>query len=82
MLRAVAVMVAKKVFTEDGAIYQSVQNGMAASPHAGVIGTREERIYSFQKYVLENTVGAAELPLVEQDENRERRTCGARPVGP
>jgi phenylpropionate dioxygenase-like ring-hydroxylating dioxygenase large terminal subunit len=81
MLRTVAVMVAKKVFAEDAAIYQGVQNGMAASPQAGVIGTREERIYSFQKYVLDNTVGAAELPLVEQDESREERICGARPVG-
>lgn len=63
-LRPIVVSVGKKVFGEDGSIYGAVQRGMAASPHAGVIGTREERIYEFQKYVLDNTRGATELPQV------------------
>ena len=42
---------------------------MAASPHPGVIGTREERIYYFQKYVLENTRGASELSVLECERN-------------
>lgn len=62
-LRPIAVAVGKKVFAEDGSIYGAVQRGLNASPHAGVIGTREERIYVFQKYVLDHTRGATELPL-------------------
>lgn len=53
-LRLAATWVAKKVFAEDATIYDGVQRGLAASPHPGVIGTREERIYYFQKYVLDN----------------------------
>lgn len=63
-LRAIATAIGKKVFAEDGSIYLGVQRGMAASPHAGVIGTREERVYHFQKYVLENTRGPRELVQV------------------
>jgi len=54
---------AHKVFLEDGSIYGGVQRGLEASPHRGVIGTREERIYHFQKFVLDKTRGQArELP--------------------
>jgi hypothetical protein len=55
VLQVVATWVARKVFAEDAAIYEGVQNGVAASPHPGVIGVREERIYYFQKYVLDRT---------------------------
>jgi phenylpropionate dioxygenase-like ring-hydroxylating dioxygenase large terminal subunit len=58
----IAVWVGKKVFAEDAAIYEGVQKGMEASPHRGVIGTREERIYAFQEYVLKGCAGATELP--------------------
>jgi hypothetical protein len=64
LLRAVATSVAKKVFGEDGSVYEGVQKGLAASPHRGVIGTREERIYYFQKYVLDRTSGPVELPTL------------------
>jgi phenylpropionate dioxygenase-like ring-hydroxylating dioxygenase large terminal subunit len=53
-LKFAATFVAKKVFEEDATIYAGVQRGMAASPHPGVIGTREERIWYFQKYVLDS----------------------------
>lgn len=62
-LRSIATYVARQVFAEDGSIYEGVQRGMAASPHRGVIGTREERIYLFQKYVLDHTQRASELPM-------------------
>jgi phenylpropionate dioxygenase-like ring-hydroxylating dioxygenase large terminal subunit len=68
-LKLVATLVAKQVFAEDAAIYQGVQKGMEASPHPGVIGTREERIYYFQKYVLDRTQGPTELPVVEAEAN-------------
>ena len=64
MLRAIATYVGKQVFAEDASIYEGVQRGLEASPHRGVIGTREERIHVFQKYVLDRTRGATELPQV------------------
>ena len=51
-LRPLTVVIAKKIFAEDAAIYAGVQQGLAASPHRGVIGTREERISVFQQHVL------------------------------
>lgn len=59
-LRRMVVWVAKKVFAEDGAIYSAVQRGLEASPHPGVIGTREERIYVFQQYVERSCSGSLE----------------------
>lgn len=47
------------VFNEDRAIFDAQQKGIAASRHRGVIGTREERIYAFQKYLCD----ALELPI-------------------
>jgi choline monooxygenase len=44
---------ASKVVQEDVGIYPDVQRGMEASSARGVIGTREERVYVFQKYVLD-----------------------------
>jgi len=52
-LKVAATLVAKRVFAEDASIYPGVQRGLAASPHRGVIGTREERIWYFQRYVLD-----------------------------
>jgi phenylpropionate dioxygenase-like ring-hydroxylating dioxygenase large terminal subunit len=64
-LRPLVISVAKKVFGEDGGLYPEIQRGLAASPHAGVIGTREERIYYFQRFVLDGCKGPRELPLIE-----------------
>jgi phenylpropionate dioxygenase-like ring-hydroxylating dioxygenase large terminal subunit len=58
-----STMIGKQVFAEDAAIYGGVQKGMEASPHPGVIGTREERIYFFQKYVLDHCQGPSALPM-------------------
>jgi phenylpropionate dioxygenase-like ring-hydroxylating dioxygenase large terminal subunit len=60
-LRPIVISVAKKVFGEDGGLYPAIQRGLESSPHRGVIGTREERIYHFQKFVLDHTRGAREL---------------------
>jgi hypothetical protein len=65
-LRPIVIGVAKKVFGEDGRLYPQIQRGLASSPHAGVIGTREERIYYFQKFVLENSRGPRELPIAAE----------------
>jgi phenylpropionate dioxygenase-like ring-hydroxylating dioxygenase large terminal subunit len=50
-LRRIVNSVGRKVFAEDGAVYAAIQRGLEASPHPGVIGTREERIYVFQEFV-------------------------------
>lgn len=63
VLRPIVTRVAEKVFYEDARIYDSVQMGLLASPHRGVIGTREERIYGFQEYVNRACLGATELPM-------------------
>ena len=77
-LRSIATIIGKRVFAEDGSIYASVQRGMETSPHAGVIGTREERVYHFQKYVLDNTRGAArELPQTEAEPHPSANGQGA-----
>jgi choline monooxygenase len=61
-LRPIVVAVGRKLFAEDGSIYETVQRGLAASPHRGVIGTREERIYVFQEYITRGCAGPSELP--------------------
>jgi choline monooxygenase len=69
-LQKISTWIAHKVFAEDGSIYDGVQRGLESSPHRGVIGTREERIYYFQKYVLDRTRGASrELPQAEVSTN-------------
>jgi phenylpropionate dioxygenase-like ring-hydroxylating dioxygenase large terminal subunit len=45
----------RRVMAEDSAIYPDVQRGMAASPHAGVLGSREERIHHFQAWIAAAT---------------------------
>ena len=65
MLRAISRKVARQVFDEDAAIYDGVQRGLEASPHRGVIGTREERIYYFQEFVNRACQGPRELPLAD-----------------
>ncbi len=42
-----------QVHNEDLDVYASQQKGLERSRHPGVIGSREERIYAFQKYILD-----------------------------
>lgn len=41
----------RAVFNEDRAIFDAQQKGIQSSPHRGVIGTREERIHIFQRFL-------------------------------
>jgi phenylpropionate dioxygenase-like ring-hydroxylating dioxygenase large terminal subunit len=43
--------IARQIVMEDASIFADVQRGLNASPHRGVIGTREERVFAFQQYV-------------------------------
>jgi choline monooxygenase len=71
LLRPIVKSVVKRIFAEDARIYNAIQMGLMASPHRGVIGTREERIYVFQEYVNQACQGAAELPMVKASVNGE-----------
>jgi phenylpropionate dioxygenase-like ring-hydroxylating dioxygenase large terminal subunit len=82
VLRAVATQIAKKVFAEDAAIYAGVQRGLKASPHPGVIGTREERIHVFQQYVLRGCQGSREVPECGSPDDPDERDPGDGPLTP
>lgn len=53
LLARVITMFVRKINQEDLSLLPDVQRGLEASPYRGVIGTREERIYAFQKYVVD-----------------------------
>jgi len=57
----VVVPGASGVFNEDGGLFPSIQRGLMSSPHRGVIGTLEERIYTLKQFVPNNTRGPQEL---------------------
>ena len=65
-LKWIATRIAYQVFDEDASIYRGVQRGMEASPHRGVIGTREERVYVFQEYVNRACAGGRALPQLPE----------------
>ena len=57
-LGVVASRFVELVLREDAAVYATVQRGTVASPHAGVLGCREERVHAFRTYVV-NACGGA-----------------------
>jgi hypothetical protein len=52
-LARIVTLFVGQVNKEDIALYPDIQRGLKASAFRGVIGTREERVYTFQKYVLD-----------------------------
>jgi phenylpropionate dioxygenase-like ring-hydroxylating dioxygenase large terminal subunit len=85
-LRLIVNGVARKVYAEDGGLYPAIQRGLEASPHVGVIGTREERIYVFQEFVLRHcrgevhANGSARTPLPVTDDGASRVGAGGEPA--
>lgn len=53
ILRPIIWLVARQIYREDAGLYPAIQQGVRAATHRGVIGTREERIYIFQRYILD-----------------------------
>jgi len=51
VMRQVVAFETRRVLAEDAVIFGDVQKGLQASPHRGVIGTREERVFAFQRFV-------------------------------
>jgi phenylpropionate dioxygenase-like ring-hydroxylating dioxygenase large terminal subunit len=52
ILSGLVQYVSRQVVLEDAAIYAEVQRGLQASVYPGVLGTREERVFVFQQWVL------------------------------
>jgi hypothetical protein len=50
-LRPIVVDTTRKIMREDAGIFAEVQRGLESSRFRGVVGTREERVYYFQRYV-------------------------------
>jgi phenylpropionate dioxygenase-like ring-hydroxylating dioxygenase large terminal subunit len=67
LLRGIVKRTSRQVLLEDVPIFAEVQRGLEASRCKGVIGTREERIYAFQKHLLGIASGtrSSEKPLKE-----------------
>lgn len=51
----------RKIQLEDAAVFASQQAGVKRSRFPGCIGTREERIYAFQKYIYGRTGGREDV---------------------
>lgn len=41
------------VLRQDAAVYTSVQRGLQASDGGGVLGAREERVWAFQRWLVD-----------------------------
>lgn len=53
-LKRLAIWVTRSVIGEDLVIFPDQQRGLKSSPHPGALGTLEERVYAFQKWVMDN----------------------------
>jgi phenylpropionate dioxygenase-like ring-hydroxylating dioxygenase large terminal subunit len=53
LLRHFVTTITRRILTEDLPVFTSSQQGLQVSSHRGVLGTLEERIHLFQKYILE-----------------------------
>jgi choline monooxygenase len=64
LLKHVGRRFIKQVLLEDASVYPNVQRGMSARelPGTGLVSVREERIFPFQKYVLDKLGMESEHP--------------------
>ena len=53
LMRHFVTSISQRILSEDLPVFAEVQRGLEASTHPGVLGTLEERIHVFQKYVLD-----------------------------
>lgn len=57
-LRAGTRLVTRMLVNEDLGVFEEIQRGLDASRQKGVFGAMEERLYHFQKWVIEQSDGA------------------------
>ena len=62
VLRRVVVGVTRAILKEDVPIFAQQQRGLNVSPHPGVLGTIEERLYAFHAYLRKECGNGAALP--------------------
>lgn len=55
----------KKILGEDMVRWPPVQTGLEHSGQSGVLSAREERVYAFQRYLLQQVDPAANVPVPE-----------------
>jgi hypothetical protein len=67
----------RRVQLEDASIFGAVQRGLEASTYRGVIGTREERVYCFQKYVRDRCEDAQSSSLAANGRLASRHASAA-----
>jgi choline monooxygenase len=58
-LKKCVVGITRAILKEDVPIFAQQQPGLQASPHPGVLGTLEERLYAFHRYLLKGCGGGA-----------------------
>ena len=71
--------ITRKVVYEDVPVFPSVQKGIQASIYRGIIGTLEERIWVFQRYVADQCGGS---PGVAQNGEAGGREAPVTPCPP
>jgi phenylpropionate dioxygenase-like ring-hydroxylating dioxygenase large terminal subunit len=49
---ALGALITRRILAEDRVLYPSIQRGLEASPHRGVLGYGERRIHAFQGHIL------------------------------
>ena len=69
LLSRVITAFVSKVNREDLGLLPDIQRGLEASHYRGVIGTREERIYAFQKYIVDRVDDARNAGETERLES-------------
>ena len=71
----------RRIMTEDLSIFADQQRGLSMSRHRGVIGTREERIYVFQRYMLEKLGRPVPEPSIPFETIEQQGSVQSQPVG-
>ncbi len=71
----------RKIMWEDLNIFPHQQRGLTKSRHKGVLGTREERIYVFHRYVLEKLGRPIPEPTIPLKAVEQQESIRSQPVG-
>jgi choline monooxygenase len=75
IVSALVRYVSRQVLLEDADIYAQVQRGLQASMFPGVLGTREERVFAFQEWVVKKCAPAPAAYAPGTARNCHEVTC-------
>ncbi len=65
-----AAGITRKILLEDLALFADIQRGLQGSPHVGVLGRCEERIHSFQEYLMQQCGQERDLTKADPESRR------------